>query len=715
LVLIAVFALGRGTSLNGQAQLCSYTHQMLHGIRAEKGSESCAPFLRKVAGEPMLSFLAKGEPGSAEAIRNLGGICGKEVAGVFSLRIKPELLKPVCALDGLTSLAFAPDVRPMLARERADVAADTVHAGIGLPRGFSGKDVMIGITDWGFDYTHPTFYDTSLSRLRIHAAWDQYKQSGPAPAAFGYGTEYADSAALVQAGTDTSNIYEVHYHGTHVAGIAGGSGPTAALRGMAYDADLLFVTFLIDAAAVLDGLVWMKDKADAAGKRLVVNMSWGLYHFGAPDGTSLMSQAIDQLSSEGVIFVTSAGNNGDVSFHIRKNFTQDTLRSRVAFYPFSANPNMYGQGLMMWGEPNGAFSARIRVLGSGGVELAALPFHHTADSSFYEEGELVIASDTIRYTLLVESAYAGNLRPHIWLRIRNPFTAYAVDLEATAVAGEVHFWNVTDLTTGVGNWGMPFQSVGAGYTAGDSQYGIGEPAVAASAIGVAAYSARVEVSPNVMGGGFLASFSSSGPLVGEAQKPDIAAPGVNVLSAVNSFTNAAYTQVQTYSFQGKSYPYARASGTSMSGPVVAGIVALMLEANPGLTAAEVQNILIQTARQDQNTGVLPAGGHPRWGHGKVYALAAVWEALNLLSLESEQKSGIQLYPNPSRGVLQLSGIEKSFDYRVLDMQGREVQRGHYTVGESIRLNGIPSGIYILAGTLDSDFKPQRFLLISEAE
>jgi minor extracellular serine protease Vpr len=328
---------------------------------------------------------------------------------------------------------------------------------------------------------------------------------------------------------------------------------------------------------------------------------------------------------------------------------------------------------------------------------------------------LLIASDTIRYTLLVESAVAGNSRPHIWLRIRNPFTSYLVDLEATAVSGEVHFWNVTDLTTGVGNWGMPFQSAGAGYTAGDNQYGIGEPAVAASAIGVAAYSARVEVSPGVMGGGFLASFSSTGPLVGGAQKPDIAAPGVNVLSAVNSFTDAAFTQVQTVTFQGKAYPYARASGTSMSGPVVAGIVALMLEANPGLTAAEVRSILIQTARQDQNTGVLPVEGHPRWGHGKVYALAAVFEALNMLGQDSDAQSSVRVYPNPSRGWLQISGVEHSFAYRVLDLQGREVQRGVYTPGLPLKLEVIPSGIYVLAGDGNTEFKPLRFLLLSDAE
>lgn len=51
----------------------------------------------------------------------------------------------------------------------------------------------------------------------------------------------------------------------------------------------------------------------------MINMSWGLYNLGPLDGTSLVSRAIGSLSDEGVIFVTSGGNNGDVNFHMKKN------------------------------------------------------------------------------------------------------------------------------------------------------------------------------------------------------------------------------------------------------------------------------------------------------------------------------------------------------------------------------------------------------------
>ena len=79
---------------------------------------------------------------------------------------------------------------------------------------------------------------------------------------------------------------------------------------MAFDAQFLFCSFLIDAAAALDGVAWMQQVAQQDGKRLVVNMSWGLYYMGTLDGHSLISQALDQFSAEGVVFSISAGNNG---------------------------------------------------------------------------------------------------------------------------------------------------------------------------------------------------------------------------------------------------------------------------------------------------------------------------------------------------------------------------------------------------------------------
>ena len=117
------------------------------------------------------------------------------------------------------------------------------------------------------------FYDTLLQDTRILAAWDQYKTSGPSPAGYSYGTEYNNPNDLITAAVDTANIYSYSTHGSHVAGIAGGSGGGTPYRGIGFECDFLFATFLVDEGAVLDAWQWMNDRAILEGKRLVVNMS----------------------------------------------------------------------------------------------------------------------------------------------------------------------------------------------------------------------------------------------------------------------------------------------------------------------------------------------------------------------------------------------------------------------------------------------------------
>ena len=127
-------------------------------------------------------------------------------------------------------------------------------------------------------------------------------------------------------------------------------------------------------------------------------------------------------------------------------------------------------------------------------------------------------------------------------------------------------------------------------------------------ITVAAYRSEFILSNGLSAGGFKADFSSIGPTIDERMKPDISAPGVSVASSVSSFTDRSYVLLLNASFEGKNYPFSRFSGTSMSSPVVAGVVALMLQANPRLDFSEVKEILKITARQDQHTGIISDSG-----------------------------------------------------------------------------------------------------------
>eukprot|EP01136_Pigoraptor_vietnamica_P024282 Opistho-1_new@77182 len=99
---------------------------------------------------------------------------------------------------------------------------------------------------------------------------------------------------------------------------------------------------------------------------------------------------------------------------------------------------------------------------------------------------------------------------------------------------------------------------------------------------------------------------------------------------------------------GKTYYYAMLTGTSMSSPVVAGIVSLMLQANPNLTPAQVIEALKTTAIHDNYTGLATPNGNNNWGHGKVNAFAAVAKAIQYLGTDNipSQVAGINIYPNP---------------------------------------------------------------------
>src|SRR5204862_1224341 len=90
----------------------------------------------------------------------------------------------------------------------------------------------------------------------------------------------------------------------------------------------------------------------------------------------------------------------------------------------------------------------------------------------------------------------------------------------------------------------------------------------------------------------VAAFSSRGPTaVDYTAKPDLVAPGVGIESLSNpaSAFYAAYTPYLLPGTVPTSYlPYLSLSGTSMSSPVIAGTVALMLQANPQLTPNQVK-------------------------------------------------------------------------------------------------------------------------------
>lgn len=628
-----------------------------------------------IHGRCMVGFLGKVNGAfDASAITDPHVMIGSRKGDIISLRVDAYHLGLVRTLPGLDYVELAGKVAPHLDRAVRVTRADSVHRGINLPQAYTGKDVLIGITDWGFDYSHPVFYDTLMAEYRVRAAWDHYRQAGPAPADFTYGTELSTPEALLAAQADTANIYSFATHGTHVGGIAGGAGAGTPYRGFAFDSKFLFCTFLVDAAAVLDAFTWMQTIAEQDDKRLVVNMSWGLYYIGTLDGNSLISQAIEQFAQEGVVFANSGGNNGDIDFHIRKDFGGDVMRSRIQFYPYSAHEHMWGQSISMWGEEGHPFSAGVIVTDNFNVVQAETHWYNTATQPAYFDSTIVVGDDTVYFNLTAEAAHPINGRPYFRLRVANRAGTLKVALKATAPNGRVHFWNLVELDNGVGNWGQEFQNAGSGWMVGNNQYGISEPACTEALVTVAAYATEYENSNGTFGGGPITSFSSRGPTLDERVKPDIAAPGLGIGSSMSSYTDEDFTTLTSVDFEGRTYPFARLSGTSMSAPAVTGIIALILQADPEITPAEVRALIKHTARTDNSTGVIPEGGSTTWGYGKVNAYHAVREVLGLTSVGEHHRGSIAVWPNPvtSTAFIQVDPQVGSARVRVTDVSGRVV-------------------------------------------
>lgn len=659
----------------------------------------------KINGNYYLSVLCKVSSSfNTTEVREKEILFGSQIKDIVSMKLPLDDLENALSLSGVKYLEIASKIRPYLDKAVKDVRADSVQYGLGnLPQSYTGRDVLIGITDWGFDYSHPMFYDTLMNQSRILAVWDQYKTSGPAPSGFAYGTEYATPTDLDNAQADTANIYSYATHGSHVAGIAGGGGAGTSYRGVAFDAQYLFTTFLIDNSSVLDAYAWMYQKSQSEAKRLVINQSWGLHHIGTLDGNSLLSQALDNYSDLGVVFCSSAGNNGDVNFHIKHTFTGETIKSRVSFNSYSSPATMWGQSLSMWGEVGNSFSAGIIVLNSSNVQQNESPLYSTATTSSYIDSILVVGSDTIFFNLSAEDVHPLNSRPHMRLRVKCTNTNLKIVMKSMAATGTVHYWNVVELTNDVGNWGLPFSSLGTGYVTGDKQYGISEPACTQKVISVAAYSSEYYNTSGNLTGGAIASFSSYGPTLDERVKPDISAPGVNVGSSISSYTDNNYTQLTSVVFNSRTYPFARFSGTSMSGPMVTGVVALILEANPELSPAQVKEIIKLTARTDNNTGVIPTEGSVRWGWGKVNAYAAVQLALQTEGVgfnEIKKSFDLVVFPNPANDKLYISHSSND-PIEMVELVSIDGKINQLTVGsdDSIDVSNIEIGMYFLRLTI----------------
>lgn len=636
------------------------------------------------------------------SISRLGLKNDTRLRDLWTFRVPISRFEEFRDTPGLLYIEVNEPVEPDLQLATIDSRTDSVNNGLGLPRAFKGDSVIIAVIDWGFDYTHPVFYDSSLTELRISRAWDQNKLSGPAPDGYSFGTEYVGMDQLLAGEADTLYVFGPSSHGTHVAGIAGGNGGGTVHRGAAPNAELIMISLRRDGPSLVDAFQYVADYAASVGKPFVVNMSFGS-HLGPHDGSSLKNYGIDMLSGPGRIFVGSAGNNGTDAFHLDMNFLSAPGDTMYTVVIFGTVADIFGQTVSMWGSEHSSFGASILLVDSNNEIVHETPFHLTSDEPSLDTTEM-IGGQEFRYILESDYGHFLNDKPSFRFEIRNQ-TPHKVVLKVSSEDSHVHMWNCMRHNRRFTNWGQPFTDDYPGAVAGDILYGVGEPAgVGRNVITVGSY-VRTTVLPNGNEfGGVLSPFSSSGPTVDGRVKPFITSTGHNITSAVNSFDESNTSFAVTTDFEGKTYGFRTFSGTSMSGPMVAGIVALLLEVAPQLSHHDIMDILKETARLDQHTGELPEEGHLRWGHGKANALAAILSILETTSTNERNLAfkSLSIYPNPAVDEVFIQWddpIASNALISLYDMEGKLIMSEKIQSGDPqmrLDVSHLAPGTYILS-------------------
>jgi minor extracellular serine protease Vpr len=420
----------------------------------------------------------------------------------------------------------------------------------------------------------------------------------------------------------------------------------------------------------------------------------------------------------GRIIVMSAGNDGQEKIHLSKTFTpQDSLLH--TFLDFTP-ANYKRTWIDIWGDSAKTFCANVSLF-SGGTELKSTGF-------FCVDGEIhntVLTNDVSQDSCTVQfitSLAEYNGRPRLTINLFNK-TLDSVLVTVKAQDGKLHLWNEYYYYGYTNSYLCDFESYGYPWAeAGNTETTVSDMGSSGSVLLVGAYVSKIgwrDVNSNSWSYssetiGKIASFSSRGPLANGTIKPDITAPGLTMGTATNSFNSkytptgasssylvAAYTEPVT----NKKYYYSEFTGTSASAPVTSGVVALMLEANPTMSPAQVKRILQQTAIKDTHTGALPPQGDNTWGPGKINAYAAVKLATQETGLYSF--SGIKLdcalFPNPNNGRFTLdytTAQREELLVEIYDLKGMLVYRTNWGVEngnntKDIDLSSREKGLYFI--------------------
>ena len=583
---------------------------------------------------------------------------------------------------------------PLLIRRNNDslmkvyTTVDKVHAGLApLNVPYTGKGVMIGLIDDGIEFGHPEFLDSNR-KTTVDAIWNMESYHGKPPPGYNYGTLWERDTlnSILNSGYSTmpqlqmQNRFGYAFHGTSVAALAAGK------NGVAPDASIVAVAFtayldtLLRSDKVIDAIAFIYQRAKAAEKKCIINISLGTQWGGPHDGKTMVERAIDYFSQEksDLLVCTSAGNNGNDwkhwgGFPIRADssfgfaqvayagalyFTIPKNKSSELFVSFTdtrsrlfSNQSAIGRDSILYQTPYVRIDSIIQ---------SATPIEFT---SYLKNGE---RSAAIRFTashynddydeLIVSLNEFTSVPPNFdWHIFRFIFKG------SGTVHGYFPFFNLHPVFF-FGQNPYPRDST---YHSTDSEYSSAIPTNAYSVLSSGAYNIRNCYVSREFGvqsayaSCQLTYFTSHGPTLDGRIKPDILSPGENVISAWSRWNT-----FDKYPFVLDSN-YMMFAGTSASSPITAGIAALIWERFPSFSRDQIIDRIKSTARRDNFTAASGALPNNVAGWGKADAFKALTDISTDLTSVCNQilicttavqptplptpETVFHIYPNPSKG------------------------------------------------------------------
>lgn len=627
-----------------------------------------------------------------------------EAAGIKILRQRAELLLCLVPADyspvnvtragsPIRSIERGRHAVPAMDMARQWYHADYLLSGTDLPLPYTGKGVVAGICDTGFDPMHVSFRNPDGSS-RIGRIV-QYRES------VGERLELNSEEEFRQWVTDNYN----DCHATHVAGIMAGSVLDNDLVGMAPDAELVITTSELSDVGLLCGAEDIIDYAREQGKPAVINMSMGNYT-GPHDGTGLFSRYLDYMGEE-AIMVLSSGNAGYYAYSSDYQFTDQSSVARFrigngAWTQF----DMYGI-TEVWSSNDAPLKIRPGIYDSSEPEPYWFPWVDLIENESFlynSEGNSPEDKEFANY-------YNGYMNIKA---TRNSIT----DRFALAISYDAH----TDIVSPSGNWaryslvfevmGEPGQSIdvytdgvytrlssGKGCLAPNNDMSISDLATGRNLVSVGMYVNRIpegELSDSEEKPGDVSPHSSYGLLPDGRHLPHTVAPGASVVSAYSNPYVEKHPEEDEYTVTdmdafGRNNRWFYQTGTSMSSPYTAGTIACWLEANPHMNIDDIHNVI-----KKSNICEYTDPENPRHGEGNLNPYEGLKLVLTASNIDNvAEQSDIRLsFSNNIITVWNPSGHHT--DLNVYDSAGRVLFSGKVREKvEEFRLDNLTPGIYII--------------------